>query len=85
MSRKPTIALPPARSAPTTADAFVAAGQPEPVPQEPEAPKKPKDKRLTIDIPPDLHHQFKLAAVAAGRDMREVMIDLITGYVAGNH
>ena len=79
MAKKPAIALLPPKAAPTTPDAFVLAGQPEPVPEVPQA----KPKRLTIDIDPDLHQAFKLASVAAGRDMRDIMTDLIAGYVAG--
>jgi hypothetical protein len=78
MLKKPTIARPPAKAAPTTPDAFVLAGQQSEM--APEAPK-PKDKRLTIDIPPDLHTKFKLSAVAEGTDMKDLMIAFISNYV----
>ncbi len=78
MSKKPAIAMPAAR--PATPDDFVAAGQPAPLPDVP----KEKPKRLTIDIPGDLHQAFKIAAAASGKDMREIMLALIGSYVEGH-
>lgn len=74
------IAQPPRAPVPATPDDFVQAGQPVPPPPEP----KDKLKRLTIDVAPELHQRFKVAATTAGRDMRDVMTSLIESYVAGN-
>lgn len=79
MAKKSTIALPPARPAPATSDAFVLAGNPIPEPPE----DKVKPKRLTIDVAPELHQKFKVAVASSGRDMRDVMTDLIRKYVSG--
>ena len=44
-------------------------------------PPKPKVvpmKRLTFDIPADLHRRMKIACVHEGRDMAEVIRELLT-------
>ena len=79
MSKRPAIALPPARQAPTTAAEFVAAGHPSLLPPEPKTPTK----RLTIDVEVDLHTAFKIASMKAGRDMKDIMADLLRAYVDG--
>jgi hypothetical protein len=79
----------PRRPAPEDLDAFVHGGKPgEPTPPPAEAaaldaagslavvPKVPM-KRLTFDIPADLHRRMKLACVEQDRDMAEVLRELI--------
>lgn len=77
MAKKPAIALPPRPVAPSTPDAFVSAGQAELIP----APPKEALKRLTIDLPAGLHKRFKAAVAVGDRDMREVCLGLIEGYL----
>ena len=82
MSKRPALAIafPPRPAlAPTTAAEFVAAGQPALIPPEP----KPVTKRLTIDVEVDLHTAFKIASMKAGRDMKDIMGDLIRAYLDG--
>ena len=80
MSKRPAIALPPRPApAPATAAEFVAAGQSSLIPSEPKVPTK----RLTIDVEVDLHTAFKIAAMKAGRDMKDIMADLIRAYLDG--
>ena len=38
-------------------------------------------KRMSLIIDPDLHRAFKLAAVAEGKEMSEVLIEFIKDYV----
>ena len=45
------------------------------------APMKEAYKRMSLIIPPELHRQFKLATVADGKDMTEVLLDFIRQYV----
>jgi hypothetical protein len=72
---------------PAALDAFVhgdkvpavsAPAQPAPLALEP-APAAPKIpmKRLTFDIPADLHRRMKMACVAEERDMAEVIRELL--------
>jgi hypothetical protein len=73
------------KPAPEDLDAFVHGGgptQPEMPAQEarrPEAPlPKAPMKRLTFDVPADLHMRMKLACVKEGRDMAEVIRELLS-------
>jgi hypothetical protein len=43
----------------------------------PTKPAKPPMKRLTFDIPADLHLRMRLACVTEGRDMAEVIRDML--------
>ena len=38
-------------------------------------------KRLTVILPDDIHHKFKLACVEQGTEMSEVIRALIEGYL----
>ena len=38
--------------------------------------------RLSVDIPEDLHRAVKAKAVAEGRALRDVVIELLHGYAA---
>ena len=77
------IALPPRPVVSVTpADAFVSAGQPALIEAPPAPPKEPV-KRLTIDLPAGMHKRFKAAVAAGDRDMREVCLSLIQGYLDG--
>lgn len=62
-------------------DAFVQGTRPhspEPMPPPIPAPAvRQRMKRLTFDIPADLHTRMKLACVREGRDMAEVLRELI--------
>jgi hypothetical protein len=40
-------------------------------------PAKPPMKRLTFDVPADLHRRMRLACVMEGRDMAEVIRDML--------
>ena len=75
--RKPSIALPPTPAV-AAADAFVLAGEP----IRDELKSKVEMKRLTIDVPSDLHRAFKSRAVGNETDMRELMLEWISAYVA---
>jgi hypothetical protein len=79
------------RASPEDLDRFVHGASQQPPPPEappapaalrpplvPEPPKVPM-KRLTFDIPADLHLRMKLACVREGRDMAEVIRELIAG------
>jgi hypothetical protein len=83
MARTPAFARPPrpvaSQAARDEADAFVLSHTAPALPPEPKAP----EKRLTFVIPAGLHAEFKAAAARSGRDMREILIDLLTGYVSG--
>ncbi len=79
MTKAPAIARPARPAAPSTPDQFVLAGQPDPLPPEPKAPTK----RFTFDLDADLHRRFRRMALDADRDMKDIITDLIAGYVAG--
>jgi hypothetical protein len=71
------------KPAPEDLDAFVHGGRP-PQPetttsevQPPALPPKVPMKRLTFDIPADLHKRMKLACVQEGRDMAEVIREML--------
>ncbi|HET9698400.1 MAG TPA: plasmid partition protein ParG [Terriglobales bacterium] len=40
-----------------------------------------KTKRMNLNVPVDLHNQFKITTVVQGKDMTEVLIDFIQQYV----
>ena len=44
---------------------------------------KPRMKRINLDVPVELHRQFKGVAGSEGRTMTEVLQELIGEYVAG--
>jgi hypothetical protein len=85
MAKQVTFASNPrSKPAPEELDAFVHGGKP-PEPQaelppqvapEPAAPKVPM-KRLTFDIPADLHMRMKLECVRGGRDMADVIREML--------
>jgi hypothetical protein len=71
------------KPAPEDLDAFVHGGRP-PQPetttsevQPPAPPPKVPMKRLTFDIPADLHKRMKLACVQEGRDMAVVVREML--------
>lgn len=41
-------------------------------------------KRMNLNVPTELHNQFKISTVIQGKDMTEVLIDFIQQYV-GKH
>ena len=43
-----------------------------------------KVTRMNLNVPADLHNQFKIATVIQGKDMTTVLIDFIQQYV-GKH
>lgn len=45
----------------------------------------PEEKRLNVNLNADLHAAFKVAAVAQGKDMTTVLVELIESYVAKNY
>ena len=47
----------------------------------PRAPKAMEVKRLNMNLPSDLHAAFKSAAAAEGKQMTDVLMDFIKGYV----
>ena len=55
--------------------------QMDPLPPEtpvaPVKPARPPMKRLTFDIPADLHRRMRVACVTEGRDMAEVIRDML--------
>ena len=67
------------KPAPADLDAFVHGGRPSqpevPHPQPP--PPKVPMKRLTFDIPADLHKRMKLACVGESRDMAVVIREML--------
>ncbi len=76
---------------PVAAEAFVAAGIEQPVPEPPPPPPpepaskkedKPKLKRLTIDLEPELHKQAKKTAVDRGESLADVIRRFLEGYAA---
>jgi hypothetical protein len=38
-------------------------------------------KRMNLNVPVDLHNQFKISTVIQGKDMTTVLIDFIEQYV----
>ena len=40
-----------------------------------------KTKRMNLNVPVDLHNQFKISTVIQGKDMTTVLIDFIQQYV----
>lgn len=38
-------------------------------------------KKMTVEIPEDLHKELKIAAVDEGRKIREIITDLVTDYL----
>jgi len=67
------------KPAPADLDAFVHGSrslQPESTHPEPPVPKVPM-KRLTFDIPADLHKRMKLACVQEGKDMAVVIREML--------
>lgn len=50
-----------------TAEAWVAKREPSPVPM----------KRFTVDVPADLHRRVKLGCVERGRNMTDLLRDLL--------
>ena len=57
-------------------DAFVQ-GEGAPQPEAGPVPAKRSMKRLTFDIPSDLHMRMKIGCVREGRDMAEALRELI--------
>jgi predicted HicB family RNase H-like nuclease len=47
--------------------------------------KEPVLKRMNVNMNADLHAAFKVAAVAQGKDMTTVLIELVEQYVAKNY
>ena len=43
--------------------------------------KEPRIKRMNVNMNADLHQAFKVAAVAQGKDMTAVLIELVQQYV----
>ncbi len=43
-----------------------------------------KTKRMNLNVPVELHNQFKIATVIQGKDMTTVLIDFIQSYVEKN-
>ncbi len=41
-----------------------------------------EEKRLTVRLPKDLHDKFKAATAGNGKDMTEVVLDFVAGYVS---
>jgi len=44
-----------------------------------------KEKRLNVNVDAELHAAFKVAAVAKGKDMSTVLIELIQDFVEKNY
>jgi len=47
--------------------------------------KEPKLKRMNVNMDINLHQAFKVAAVAQGKDMSTVLIELVKQYVDKNY
>jgi hypothetical protein len=84
MAKEVPFAAIPRRSTPEALDEFVHGtrqqqGTQLAPPQTPKKSQKPQGpmKRLTFDIPAELHMRMKLACVREGKDMTEVLRDLI--------
>jgi hypothetical protein len=81
MAKQVTFASNPRQKAsPEALDAFVHGGKPseQPAAQEPEAPApKVPMKRLTFDIPADLHRRMKIACVQEDREMAVVIREML--------
>ena len=50
----------------------------------PKEPDKPKEKRMNLNVPADLHADFKAATAAQGKNMTDVLMEFIKEYV-DNH
>jgi len=46
----------------------------------PETPKK-ETIRLSVDVPKDLHMQFRIMCVQRNENMKDVMLELLTDYL----
>lgn len=46
-------------------------------------PESPKNEsiRLSVDVPKDLHMQFRILCVQRNENMKDVMLDLLTDYL----
>jgi hypothetical protein len=44
-----------------------------------------KTKRMNLNVPVDLHNQFKISTVIQGKDMTTVLIEFIRQYVKQNY
>lgn len=38
-------------------------------------------KKMSLNIPPDLHRAFKVAAAAQGKEMTELILEFVRDYV----
>ena len=80
MAKQVTFASNPRQKpSPEDLDAFVHGKPPDPVVQDDgplSAPKMPM-KRLTFDIPADLHRRMKIACVQDGREMAAVIREML--------
>ena len=46
--------------------------------QQPNSPSaQPKQKRLTVNLPPDVHRAFKVWCTQQGREMSEVVVEFV--------
>ena len=43
--------------------------------------KEERTKRMNVNMSADLHHAFKVASIAQGKDMTTVLIELVQQYV----
>ncbi len=43
-----------------------------------------KVKRMNLNVPVDLHNDFKVATTLKGSDMTHVLLEFISGYVKKN-
>jgi hypothetical protein len=79
MAKEVSFGSQPPRARAEALDAFVHGGQSaEPAPTREQRPRVPM-KRLTFDIPADLHRRMKLACVREERDMADVIRELLQG------
>ena len=46
--------------------------------QQPNSPSaQPKQKRLTVNLPPDVHRAFKVWCTQQGREMSEIVVEFV--------
>jgi len=46
--------------------------------------EEPRVKRMNLNVPVDLHNNFKAVTAAQGLNMTDVLMDFIKSYVAKN-